>query len=283
MKAGGVFVRRLMAPMQGRRNVAASARIIGIVEVALVLLLAAAAVPLFWALFGPGPLIDAPTPAAMQARAATVVGNPFRLVDAPQMSTEGVAPASVETTLNLALHGTWVDADRPSAIIRLPDGVQKTFFIGDAICCGASLAGVYTDQVTISRGGVQEALRLPNKGTNVSTQPKSATEAAPVQAPAIGQMVRFQPSEANGAFRLILRSGDDPELFQSLGLRDGDILISINNQPAPDDLATFTQLLDALRGSRMISVTVERDGVRLPLDIPLEAGALGPVNREPPQ
>lgn len=283
IKAGGDFLRRLMAPQPGKRRAVASARLVGIVEIALVLLAAAAAVPLFWAMFAPGPMIDAPPPAAMQTRAATVVGNPFRLADLPQAPTGDVAPASVETTLDLALHGTWVDAERPSAIIRLPDGVQKTFFIGDAICCGASLAGVYTDQVTISRGGAQEALRLPNKGTNVSTEPKSAVEAAPAPGPAIGQIVRFQPSQAGGKLRMVIGSGNDPELFQSLGLRDGDLLISINNEPAPDDLETFTQVLDGLRDSRMISITVERDGVRLPLDIPLEAGALGPVNREPPQ
>lgn len=283
VKAGRDLLRRITAPAPDRRARPPSGRLVAVVEIALVLLLAAATIPLFWALFGPGPIIGSPPPAVRPTGAPTVSGNPFRLADAPAAPVGDVGPANVDTTLDLALHGTWVDAERPSAIIRLPDGTQKTFFVGDAICCGATLAGVYTDQVTISRGGAHEALRLPNKGSDSAQAPPATpvVETTPAEATGIGNVIRFQPVDDGGMFRLQLAAGDDPELFRSLGLRDGDILVSINNQPAPDDAVAFAQVLQSIQGSRMVTVTVDRGGVRLPLDIPLGSDGAPAGDGEP--
>jgi general secretion pathway protein C len=280
MNAARAWLRRLAPFAPKRANRAPSGHVVAVVEIALVLMLAASAAPLFWAVFGPGPTIQAPQPSTSASAAPSAISNPFRVLDAPAPVADA-APANVETTLDLALHGTWVDAERPSAIIRLPDGAQKTFFVGDPVCCGAVLAGVYTTEVTISRNGVHEALRLPNRGVG---------SAAPLMTPApaaaqggITSIISFQPLQSDGLFRLRLFPASDPVLFEQLGLREGDVLVSVNNQPAPEDIVSVQALLDSLQGAKMVSLTVDRDGVRLPLDIPLDGSGGVPGGREPPQ
>jgi general secretion pathway protein C len=66
----------------------------------------------------------------------------------------------VVTSLDLALYGIRQDeaSGRGSAIIATPDGVQRSFAVGEEIVPGVTLTAVAFDSVTISRGGVTEQL-----------------------------------------------------------------------------------------------------------------------------
>jgi type II secretion system protein C len=226
-------------------------------------------------IIAPGPVIEAAAVAAPRVGARVFAGDPFRLVNAAPIASDGeTPPEAVDTSLDLTLHGAWFDAEGGSAIIKTPDGIQKRFAVGDEICCGAILERVYADQVTILRGGVREALRLPNKllatGMPAATVP---AETAPPSSPTITSLtdaVRIEAEGgASGGIRLRLFAGSDQALFESLGLRGGDVLVSVNGAAAPTDLNSFAEMMSSLQGVMSASVVIEREGVRMPLDISL--------------
>lgn len=243
--------------------------------VALGVLLALAALKLFAPL--PTPRTPAVAVAAAAAPAASSARNPFApppgLEAAP--ASGAAAPEAAETTLDLALHGTWVDPERGAAVIRLPGGAQKTFVLGDAICCGATLEGVYPDQVIISRGGARESLRLANKRpVTAQAVPSPAAEAAPARPPvkalSIAEIVRVQPlPDGSAGLRFALHPVQDRRAFEALGLRDGDILLSVNGAPAPRSMEAVAQLLAGLAGAETLAVTVERNGAPVAVNISL--------------
>lgn len=254
---------------------AAAPRILEIaLAIALGVLLALAALKLF------APLPTPRTPAVAGAAAAAPAAparNPFMPPPGLEAAPAGgqVAPEAAETTLDLALHGTWVDAERGAAVIRLPGGEQKTFVLGEAICCGATLEGVYPDQVIISRGGARESLRLANKRpapaqSVPSRQSEPAPARAPVRARSIAEIVRVQPlPDGAGGLRFALHPAQDRRAFEALGLRDGDILLTVNGAQAPRSMETVSQLLAGLAGAETLAVTVERNGAPVVVNISL--------------
>ncbi|MEL7486876.1 MAG: type II secretion system protein N, partial [Pseudomonadota bacterium] len=186
-----------------------------------------------------------------------------------------------ETTLNLKLHGVWSDGDRSTAMIKIPNGKQKVFGIGDEIVNGVTLDAVYANQVTILRGGVRESLKLPKDIPEAVPQRRSAARAAtpPTAREASGarsllDVIRAQPRrDERGAFGVVLTaaSGQD-NAFEALGLRSGDLLVEVEDEPVTGDLQQFNDILKSLLGARSASIVVERDEVELPLTIALSDG-----------
>lgn len=271
----------------GRRKAAAGrlGAIVTLVEIGLVVLLGLAAGRLATTIVSPLPVAENPPPPVRASAKEVGAGNPFRTVAAPELPADGAgAPDAAETTLDLALHGTWVEPDGGSAIIRLPGSEQKIFFVGDAICCGARLESVYPDQVIISRSGVREALRLANKRSTDRPgaparrsagppAPPPAERTAPIENDAslnmyIAEVARLQPSRGpNGAFQLQLFPAGDEASFEALGFRSGDVLVSINGKAAPANLAELGQTLAGLEGVSGAEIIVERGGARVPLNM----------------
>jgi general secretion pathway protein C len=247
---------------------------VAIVEAGLAVLIGIFAAKAFWALFAPLPAAPsvevAPAPAATTAAAAI---NPFRLTlsaAAPAAVVE--APAAVETSLNLTLFGTWaVEAGGATAIISANGQAQKVYRIGEEICCGASLAAVYPDRVLISRAGARETLRLPNK-SEAAAAPLGASAPASRATASLADLVTVRATTAsNGAFALQLAPGSDPARFEDLGLRAGDLLVAIDGAPLSADPAATQRLLSNASGARTVTLTVERDGVSLPVEVDLGA------------
>src|SRR5688572_3021965 len=88
----------------------------------------------------------------------------------------------VVTALDLALYGIRQDqaSGRGSAIIAGPDGVQRSFAVGEEIVPGVTLAAVDFDSVTISRGGVAEQLFM-DQSPDAQIVGAAAPSAAPAQ------------------------------------------------------------------------------------------------------
>lgn len=283
-RAADKLLSRLTRPGRGKTGPGRAGPLVTVVEIALVLMLGLVAGRVALTLFSPLSVAqDPPPPVQAVADEARPVGNPFRVAASAEASSVAgeAGPVTAETTLDLTLHGTWVDASSGSAIIQLPGGEHKTFFVGDAICCGARLVEVYAEQVVISRGGVREALYLTDKsrGRQQRAAPASRSQQAPVaSAPAVGLLARFheivklQPARAaDGSFRLQIYPDDDEAAFEKLGFRSGDILISINGEPAPTNLGLLSQVLASLDGSSRATFGVERGGTRVSLDIKLDS------------
>ena len=270
------------------------------VEIALLLIVGVLFARLFLLLVAPVPVADTPPPVvpetASAASTAVIARSPFgrveEIVAAP--ADEPLVLAVEETTLDLSLHGVIADGDTSTATIRTPDGKQRVFGIGDEIVNGVTLEAVYANQVTLLRGGVREALKLPKDAPDPVTAP--ARRAAPRQnapiaqpsaeidetspATATGQtslldVVRASPSRNSlGALSVTLSAAPGADAaFAALGLQDGDRLLAVENQSVTEGFQQMSAVLKSLEGKSSTTITIERDGKPMDLEIALTPGS----------
>ncbi len=261
-------------------------RLITLAEILLVFATGVLLGRLFW--IGLGPIT--PPPAKQIARAAPIERvaagpvNPFRAASAPAAPASAETAANLaETTLNLKLHGTWVDDRGGVAIIGISDENQGRFGVGDAITAGVTLERVYQDHVVILRNGIRERLRLINRDQEIGGVPPIADLQGDPGASAdlgegmatIGSLVVALPETDDvGGLRLILQPAGDIEAFENLGLRAGDTLVAVDNQPIDRNIARGLETLAMLEGKSSVTISVERDGVVMPVTIALPQAAL---------
>lgn len=126
----------------------------------------------------PVPAVPMPVPPADPALLSQL--DPF---GAP--STSDALPV---TALELSLHGIRLDGatGRGSAIIATPDGVQKSYAVGESVG-GALLVRIAADHVVLDSGGRQEALYLDSGGEAAAADAGAApdAEAGPPEPPRI--------------------------------------------------------------------------------------------------
>ena len=281
------------SPTSGPRSV-----YVLLVEIVLTIVIALLLARLVYELFSPLPVPETLPVVRSDVRdeAASVIANaevnPFRLPSAalPQASGEGAVALTQdleETTLNLVLHGVFVDGGKSTAIIRTQNGEQKTFAIGDEVSAGVFLDGAYLDQVTISRNGVRETLSLINRDVSASqaarrsaaTQNANVTSNAQVKntpatagdtkATSLTDIVQLAPRFGPNGVEVVLNPGRRGDAFRGAGLRPGDVLISVEGKRIGTNAENTAMLLRELAGRPSVSVILERDGVQLPLKIDL--------------
>jgi len=269
-----------------RRRLQPDRRLIAYAEFLLVFAIGLSLGRLFWIGLGP---ITLP-PADQIARAVPIEPvaagpiNPFRTASAPEAPLGADTAADLaETTLSLRLHGTWVNGQGGVAIIAISEDKQGRFAIGDAITAGVTLEQVYQDHVVILRGGLREKLRLINRDREIGVVEAIAAAPTDAGAPgdisegmaAIGSLIVARPeSDEVGGLRLVLQPAGDIEAFETLGLRAGDKLVAIDNQPIDRNIAQGLEALAMLEGKSSVTISVERDGVITPVTIALPQAAL---------
>lgn len=284
--AAGAVRERLSAILKpGTRRRAADPRAIRLVEVLLIVAIGALLGRLFWLGLGPvapPPAAPAPNVAPPETVSAGPV-NPFRTAGAPIAGIVADVGANLaETTLNLTLHGTWVDDKGGTAIIKTPDDKQGRFAAGDAITSGVTLERVLRDQVIIVRNGVRESLRLINREIPAAIAVSSAASTASAAnagdgMASIGQFVIATPQiDAVGGVTLVLQPADDPEGFEALGLEPGDALVAVDNQPIDRDIAKGLETLATIQNKESVTLSIERDGVVMPITVALPKTAPAP-------
>ncbi len=225
-----------------------------------------------------GDALAAASSGAPKQQAAVSGRNPFPQVAVAAAPAE-TAPDVAETSLDLTLTGVW-PGENGSAIIRKPDGTQARFAIGDTIVSGVTLAAVYADQVLIEQNGVREALRFETK---ISPQQSTAPAAPPAPSgvsPAnaatnagasLTQFLRLAPaSDAGGAPAIAVYGGVDRRAFDRAGLRDGDILKSVNGAPPPLTPNELAGLLTQISRVGSATIVVERDGAAKQVTLSLQ-------------
>ena len=225
-------------------------------------LLARLAIALFAPLPTPqGDALAAASSGAPKQQAAVSGRNPFPQVAVAAAPAE-TAPDVAETSLDLTLTGVW-PGENGSAIIRKPDGTQARFAIGDTIVSGVTLAAVYADQVLIEQNGVREALRFETK---ISPQ-RSTAPAAP---PAPSGVSPANAATNAGAPAIAVYGGVDRRAFDRAGLRDGDILKSVNGAPPPLTPNELAGLLTQISRVGSATIVVERDGAAKQVTLALQ-------------
>jgi general secretion pathway protein C len=241
--------------------------LITLVEIGLTLAIALVAARAFWAMLAPLPIAQSPPVLDARPRAEVAARHPFkpRVADAP--APGDVALAAIETSLDLKLQGTWADgAGRGTAIILVAGAPQKVFRIGDDICCGAKLEEVYADRAIISRGGVREALYLPKIRAGAQTAQPAVH--SPVGGAGLMAATLQPVDRGDGVLELRLFPGGEAKAFEELGLRPGDILVSVNGAPVGDAAAAM-QAIASRANADLVTLSVKRDGVEFPLDVPV--------------
>ncbi|HKE45586.1 MAG TPA: type II secretion system protein GspC [Steroidobacteraceae bacterium] len=263
-----------------------------------------------------GAVISAPAPAnAAQAVDAQQIVNAHLFgVAAPEEANTDPADAP-ETRMSLVLAGTIASSDPKGGlgIIGETAANAKVYKVGDSIPGGARLNAVYDDRVILERGGQLEALLLPReyRGAGTGTTPAAAPPAARAtgagnevadrvrrliaQDPgSVAEIMRPQPVFANGQQRgYRVYPGRNRQQFTRLGLRPGDLVMSINGTPL-DDPQRGMEIFRSIGSADQVRVTVERNGKpqeltlnmaqianELPAEQPAAEGAT-PMDQAPP-
>jgi general secretion pathway protein C len=196
-------------------------------------------------------------------------------------------PASVATTApppaaspvptggvqGLRLHGI----TSGGAIIGLPSGRQRLVRIGQQVLPGVVLQGIAQQHAMLGVGA--GTVRLTFQGPEAVAAPGAPSASLP--SPAERQMranrteerrylLGMQPRTAPGGAvtGYIIRRGADLPLLRQAGLREGDVLISVNGQNI-DGQERLTQITSELAGARSALIEYERGGGRTTVSVPL--------------
>ena len=258
-------------------------RLAQVVNVLLVLLLAAVLAELTWK------LVPAPPPQAPPLRAP---GGATQVAAAPSPAAPGggiaslhlfgdraappaptVRPVEVpETRLQLVLRGVFASADPAAAgaIIAERNGKESFYGIGDQLPGGAVLKEVHADHIVLLRGGRLETLRMPREGVAAPSarQGRSAARGTDGSQASLRELrdmvlenpqqladkVRLQPYREGG--RMVgyqVRPGRDARFLARFGLEPGDVVTAVNG----------IRLDSPTRGLSILRSLAKRDQVRL--------------------
>ncbi|MBX3687803.1 type II secretion system protein N [Dokdonella sp.] len=224
----------------------------------------------------------------------------------PRAGSNG--PGAPASTTGLILRGTLADRD-PKAGVAVLDGAgngERSFRAGEDVLPGVRLVEVHADHIVLSRGGVQETLRLvrdtnldptnvvrPTPGiakgsATVSSATRTgagnvAVPAAPVSSetqrtsarlranPAeLAQHVQIMPVLDNGKLAgvRVSASGEEATLLAQAGLQPGDTVIAVDGQRI-DSIERGQQIVTRLGSASSARVTVLRNGKTVDLTVAL--------------
>lgn len=124
-------------------------------EIAMVLGLATQSARLVWAIAAPNGAVKA-RPVVSRAPTDLSILASFDAFGA-QGAAGGVPAAASFRLFGVRAGGV----GGGSAIIAGPDGVQKSYLVGDTVADGLTLAAVAADHVELSRGGARITLSFP--------------------------------------------------------------------------------------------------------------------------
>jgi general secretion pathway protein C len=193
-----------------------------------------------------------------------------------------------QTSVQLVLAGVLAlpDPKRGLAILGPTATAAKLYTVGSAVPGGVNLYAVYKDRVLLDRGGVIESLYLPRRTPpgGVAADADGAERGNPAQRLAalaqgngalLSGLVRAQAvfvgSKLSG-YRIYPGGRASIGAFTQLGFRPGDLITAVNGTPL-DDPNRGSEILDTLSSSASATVTVQRNGQTMDLNLNLESVA----------
>jgi type II secretory pathway component PulC len=205
----------------------------------------------------------------------------------------GASPAAEAILSSVRLSGVRV-ASEPAlsgAVLTLADGEQRAFVVGQEIGAGVRLADVRPDHVLLSHEGGQRRVSMQQRALSDSSAPTPmGADAARVESvnPAGGPGLTKQGAtlaSADDARWLAgmlsrVQSSDDgqrgwrvaaplPAAAEALGLRDGDLVLSVNGH-GPDQAG---QAVQTLRSGKVNLLVMRGRGERVQLTLEFDAPA----------
>jgi len=266
-------------------------RVIWVINLLLVIWIASQLATLTWGLLAP---TDTPEPAAVVTGELPARTDPGQqlirqlpdwhlmgVVSQEAAPVQQAAPVDApDTRLKLVLHGVLASDDKrhARAIIADPRGKEEQYAIGDKLPGNVELSEVYPERVILLRNGRYETLRLPKdkktRGNTVAARTVGRRSAAsPAQRlQTVRQQLQKSPKSLYGLVRATPHKGDDgsivgytlapgrdPELFDQVGLQEGDVVVQVNDIKL-DNPANSARALKSVQSGESVSVTVLRGG-----------------------
>jgi len=215
-------------------------------------------------------------PPAPRANVASIANAHIFGIDAPPEPPPQDATNALPTSMPLVLTGVIANEDPRNGLAILGESVAsaKVYGVGDSLPGGAKLHSVYDERVLIERDGKLESLALPRQAMAGMTelppppQPSVAVESLPdrmrrlvAEEPRlISDVMQPQPVFAQGKQRgYRVYPGRNRQAFLRLGLKPGDLVVSINGTPL-DDPARGQEIFRTIGSSSEAHVTVMRNG-----------------------
>jgi len=265
----------------------------------LILLIAASLARMAWLLYPlPKSRFELPTPNMVSSRPGALPKANVEQIAAANLfgqreATTGSAPLDApETALNLKLKGILAYGNESTSRALIADGSdqEKPYAIGDDVPGGATLKSIHADRVILERSGRFETLRLerntgssrdttaaytPPATTASTTSGGEATSLSELRTELLrepakaSKYVRLQPVYSDGKLQgYRVYPGSNRLLFQSAGVRAGEMVTSVNGVKL-DDAAKALQLLGDLREVSELTLTLERGGESRTLNLNL--------------
>ena len=219
----------------------------------------------------------------------------------PGESSSVVAVESApDTRLRLELLGLFQHPDsvQAGAIIAEQGKEGELFRVGSRLPGNATLEEILADRVILLRAGQREALRLKEPELGGVEQAPQASAARPqrldrrqnfagrstvetlpaqqqmngsgssdelsAQRTMIIQQMGLVPADGEG---YLIGAGAPAEVLQQVGLRPGDVIVSVNGQPLGDENSDIAALQE-FRNSGAASIVVQRGAQRFTVNYP---------------
>jgi len=222
----------------------------------------------------PQPSVDSIRPADLADNSVIAQKNIFGKIGVKPPPVKPVNAQKPTTQLPLTLIGVFSGESPPYVIIENKSKqLQDVFSIGDTIFGEAKLISIRPQQIEIDRQGTIEVLKLDEElgqgveykdgiaqvGETEFMVAEDELNKALENLPLLLTQARAVPYFKDGKPIGVRLYAVKPEsIFSKLGLRNGDILKSINGNNL-DDFNQAVRLFEKLRAEKEISVTLERN------------------------
>ena len=197
--------------------------------------------------------------------------QPFGKLDVATKATTKKEPARKPSPLMLTLIGTFITTGQePYAIIEdKKKREQEMFLLEDSVFEQATLKKIYKDRVEIEHNGELEVLMLDDSlgsGSDDTTANNSddfviaeadvdkGLENLPLLLTQARAVPYFKDGRAIGLRLFAIKTGS---LYEKVGLRNGDILKSINGNSL-GDISQAIKLFEQLKEEKSITLLLER-------------------------
>jgi general secretion pathway protein C len=184
--------------------------------------------------------------------------------------TQSAVPAA-NTNLKLVAVNESSNGDKLAIIEDVKSQAQDVFSVSEKIFGGGKLVEIGPDSVKIDRGGRIEILALAEGGPSTSGGDPSELNqtdfsiaddeisSALANLPQLLSQARAVPYFRNGTSIGMRLFAIKPEsLYEKLGLKNGDIILSVNENSLSDP-AQALKLFEQLKTERAINVKLERN------------------------
>ena len=176
------------------------------------------------------------------------------------------------TSLSLRLYGIRYSnsGQLDAAILGFDPNNQRIYKTNEVIADNIILEFIEPERVVISRGGIRESVTfdsdtvLSPETIKVLANSSKGIRVEDINSSALSQMISFQPYFSNGTLKgYQIYPGNQSKLFDSSGLKSGDVLVAVNGLDIKDpsvlkELSVFGQVkLNLIRDDDDLSIIVK--------------------------